>query len=250
MDDKTLITGLNDPRMALGDADYTLWGVAILKTSLRSALVAKEKAVEELGTERMRLAACGVAAMQNTVSTITERITPDNPYYSASYSDVCRAVDREMGHRAAKEKTERQLSDEKQKVANLEDYMLKGVAFRDELQGQLCKIKTVLSAYVPVGEWQNAIAALSSSAPCPHEEEAKWLRRELSVAVASAKAMVSNEMVASLEIIYKEEIVGCTEHEIAVMTRFMENFRLLARENREVLEAELRRRADAGREGK
>ena len=53
----------------------------------------------EVETERLRLAACGVAAMQNTVSSITQRLTRDNPYWSASYGDVCGAVDREMNLR-------------------------------------------------------------------------------------------------------------------------------------------------------
>lgn len=44
----------------------------------------------------MRLAACGVAAMQNTPSSIAGRITQDNPYWSASYHDVCAAVNREI----------------------------------------------------------------------------------------------------------------------------------------------------------
>lgn len=54
----------------------------------------------ELETERTRLAACGVAAMANTPSTVAQRITRDNPYWSASYGDVCAAVDREMALRA------------------------------------------------------------------------------------------------------------------------------------------------------
>jgi hypothetical protein len=57
-----------------------------------------------LETERLRLAACGVAAMANTPTTARERITPDSPYYSASYSDVCRMVDREMCYREALDK--------------------------------------------------------------------------------------------------------------------------------------------------
>jgi len=55
---------------------------------------------QELDRERMRLAACGVAAMANTTTTVAQRIGPDHPYYSASYGDVCRAVDREMDLRA------------------------------------------------------------------------------------------------------------------------------------------------------
>ena len=49
--------------------------------------------VEQL---RMQLAACGVAAMCNTPETVAQRITRDSPYWSASYGDVCAAVDREM----------------------------------------------------------------------------------------------------------------------------------------------------------
>lgn len=54
----------------------------------------------ELENERMRLAACGVAALSNTDKTIKTRIDKDSPYYSASYQDVCSAVDREMQLRA------------------------------------------------------------------------------------------------------------------------------------------------------
>lgn len=51
----------------------------------------------ELETERMRLTACSIAAGMNTREIAAHhRIGPDNKYYSASYADVCRAVDREM----------------------------------------------------------------------------------------------------------------------------------------------------------
>lgn len=64
-----------------------------------------------LEIERLRLAACGVAALQNTESSARERIKPDNPYYSASYGDVCSAVDREMALRAALADAERERDD-------------------------------------------------------------------------------------------------------------------------------------------
>ena len=54
---------------------------------------------EELERERVRLAACGVAAMQNTKNSIKERIDSDNKYCSQSYIDVCTAVDREIAIR-------------------------------------------------------------------------------------------------------------------------------------------------------
>lgn len=58
----------------------------------------------DLEAERMRLAACGVAAMCNTRETAQkQRIGRDNPYWSASYEDICKAVDREMKYRSALE---------------------------------------------------------------------------------------------------------------------------------------------------
>jgi hypothetical protein len=57
------------------------------------------KVLQDLETERMRLVACGVASLENTAKTVKERIGRDNPYWSASYGDVCAAVDREIKYR-------------------------------------------------------------------------------------------------------------------------------------------------------
>ena len=54
---------------------------------------------DELETLRMMLAACTTAAIGNTLSTVARRLQPGHPYYSASYRDVCDAVDREMALR-------------------------------------------------------------------------------------------------------------------------------------------------------
>lgn len=62
-----------------------------------------EREARELETERLRLAGCGVAAGQNTAGSVAQRIPRKNPYWSASYDEVCRAVDREMDLRAALE---------------------------------------------------------------------------------------------------------------------------------------------------
>lgn len=53
----------------------------------------------ELEKERMRLAGAGVAAMLNTEDAKVNRIGRDSPYWSASYGDVCDAVDREISLR-------------------------------------------------------------------------------------------------------------------------------------------------------
>jgi len=73
------------------------------KTYLESAellIAVLEKKVKKLGNEaeyeRLRLAACGVAALQNTDETVKERITFENEYFSGSYQQVCDAVDREI----------------------------------------------------------------------------------------------------------------------------------------------------------
>lgn len=55
---------------------------------------------DEIERLRLQLAGCGVAAMQNTDKTRADRIDRNNPYWSASYGDVCAAVDREMALRA------------------------------------------------------------------------------------------------------------------------------------------------------
>lgn len=58
------------------------------------------EATDQLEIERMRLAGCGVASLSNTAGTVAQRIPRDNPYWSASYGNVCSAVDREMVLRA------------------------------------------------------------------------------------------------------------------------------------------------------
>ena len=63
----------------------------------------------EAETERMRLAACGVAARANTEASRAERIDSTSPYYSASYADVCDAVDREIALRAEVERLRREV---------------------------------------------------------------------------------------------------------------------------------------------
>lgn len=54
---------------------------------------------EQEETHTMQLAAISTASMQNTESTVKDRIGNDNPYWSVAYEDTCKAVDREMRHR-------------------------------------------------------------------------------------------------------------------------------------------------------
>lgn len=65
--------------------------------SFKEATAERDALRTQLEFERMRLAACGVAAQSNTEQSIAQyRLKDDNPYRSGSYDDVCAAVDREM----------------------------------------------------------------------------------------------------------------------------------------------------------
>lgn len=75
------------------------WAVKRLADELLARMMTAESMAHELERVRIQLAGCGVAAGANTVESIKERIDAANPYYSASYGDVCRAVDREIGLR-------------------------------------------------------------------------------------------------------------------------------------------------------
>lgn len=75
---------------------------------------------QQLETERMRLAACGVVALSNTPESAAKArdMLPD--YRSASCDDVARAVDREMELR--------------QQVTQLRDALKKYAPFDSELE--------------------------------------------------------------------------------------------------------------------
>lgn len=64
----------------------------------------KKKLRAENETLTMQLVACGVAAMCNTEESMAkQQIGKENPYWSASYGDVCSAIDREIKLRAENE---------------------------------------------------------------------------------------------------------------------------------------------------
>ena len=91
--DHTLLMKL-DPSAA-GSTDLFTWGTCLIKQRDRARQEAAA-AKAEAEHERMRLSACGVAAMMNTPETVMQRLSRDHPCWSASYGDVCNAVDREM----------------------------------------------------------------------------------------------------------------------------------------------------------
>lgn len=70
-----------------------------------------ERLTAELETERMRLTACGVAALANTADSAARARDIRPEYRSASLDDVERAVDREIQLRDERDELRRQLAE-------------------------------------------------------------------------------------------------------------------------------------------
>lgn len=88
---------LNSSKQQLRNAYAAGMGEYCYTATQVAAAVARANAeVEQL---RVQLAGCGVAAMQNTESSKSQRAVKGDYGYSESYADVCRAVDREIEHR-------------------------------------------------------------------------------------------------------------------------------------------------------
>lgn len=76
----------------------------------------------------MKLSACSVAALSNTIeSRNKQRIHKDNPYYSASYQDVCDAVDREIKHRMESDAKDKRIAELELALKKIEN---KGFVFK------------------------------------------------------------------------------------------------------------------------
>lgn len=81
------------------------------KHPMRAVIIERDKLRAECELQMMQMAAVMTASMQNTQSTVKDRITRENPYYSQGYEDVCRAIDREIEHREAAERLRTALHD-------------------------------------------------------------------------------------------------------------------------------------------
>lgn len=93
----------------------------VAKTQLREIKDAQRQEIDRLQADNiklrkevesmrenhiMQLAGISTACIQNTKSTIKDRIPKDNPYWTVAYGDVCVAVDREMRERKRAEEAE------------------------------------------------------------------------------------------------------------------------------------------------
>lgn len=101
----------------------------------------------EIETLRVQLAACGVAAMQNTEESATQRIDKLSPYWSASYGDVCRAVDSEMCSRAALASKDAEMAELRALLEEAREliYRLRGWSMDETKTDILIRIDSALS---------------------------------------------------------------------------------------------------------
>lgn len=78
---------------------------------------------------RIQIAAICSATLQNTDSSVKDRIKPDNLYWSVAYGDVCNAIDREIKERKRADELQKELEAyKKARQENDERFMIE----RDE----------------------------------------------------------------------------------------------------------------------
>jgi hypothetical protein len=94
--DRTGSLGVHDLHAGL---EYLLASQEALSQRAEKAEAEVSALRDQLETERLKLAACTTAALGNTPETVAQRLDREHPYWSASYGDVCAAVDREMALR-------------------------------------------------------------------------------------------------------------------------------------------------------
>lgn len=90
---------------------------AVTDTHLLRTEVERDSALAECEKLRMQLAACGVATKENTRKSREQRINKSSPFWTASYGDICEAVDREIALREECERLRREVATLRQWLA-------------------------------------------------------------------------------------------------------------------------------------
>lgn len=271
-----LILTINDERLTKQET-WSIYESAeridLLRDSLRAALeerdalmeevLAAREYIESIGSQTTRCVYCGLSfSWASLAKDITEHIENCESHPAHHWKKEAELYKSEFlgrdlawkGERAGNEMLKADLAAALAQLAEKEGQLCAAIKVADVATiysgniGHSRKCRQVQEAqglYQCFCRYEELIAALEdlpSTISCRHAAEADALRSELSVAMAASKAKVSNELLEMMEEIYQEETVGCTEHEIKIITEFMEGFRKLAKDNRELLSAELRRR--------
>ena len=106
---------MSDPKgLTVEEAETRRWqlGRGEVYEAMNALHASHEALRAQVETLDLKLAACMTAALGNTPEAVAQRIPREHPYWSASYGDVCAAVDREMALRARVEATVQFVNDE------------------------------------------------------------------------------------------------------------------------------------------
>ncbi len=145
---------------------------------LAAELAAMTQERDEVRQLRIKLAACGVAALQNTQRTAGYRLEEGDPAWSASYRDVCNAVDREMA---------------------LRDEVMRLTAERDAARAELAAMKA--------GAVTDALRSLKRPVEPPHADQcpAVWYNKALDDVAAALQAVVGAGTQAARDLLAERE---------------------------------------------
>jgi len=108
----------------------------------------------QLELSRMQVAAVMTATVQNSESTIKDRIGRDHHYWTQAYADVCIAVDREVAHRKERERLEKENAELRATNEHLsENLRLKIAAYQecDQLRAQVVRLREALKEINTIG---------------------------------------------------------------------------------------------------
>jgi len=149
-----LITKADDERLKVGgiggtDPNY------LLRDSLRVVIAERDAALQVALT---KCPVCGSETAGSNESVINKQLFRVRANLAAALA---------------------QLADEKQKVANLEEYMLKGVAFRDELQTRVKELGKLIDAGRELFDSLGSISTHHTGGVCVTGLEREWVIKKL-----------------------------------------------------------------------
>jgi hypothetical protein len=146
---------------------------------------------QELETERMRLAACGVVAGSNTGDSAAINRQMNNEYRSGSLEEVCRAVDREMDLRDDLIRLQGELAEVKEKLHKTEGALLKEWREKDHYKALCEELRTELYTREEMQEAHGTGCSYASAYEHGYPQEADSFRNYIKRLDADKAAALS-----------------------------------------------------------
>lgn len=148
----------------------------------------------------MCLAAVMTASLQNTESTIKDRIPQDNPYWTPAYADVCTAVDREMRERKRAEAAEARVKELEDEYAEIVDALQCGTLPPAEHARHLHKCIAELESYKQRMELAVGVSETSISDELIRRKQAEALRwAGMQQGIVFNQEIILNNLAAAIE---------------------------------------------------